>query len=147
MEEGKPEGIVAVLAMRVFLDTNVLVSNFMWGGICAQVVEETIAGHTLVTGEAVLDELERVLTEKFDVPTDEISQYISILRHYHIEPQPEQPYEIPIDDPSDPWILASPVNAEANFLVTGDKPFRSADSHVDELLIRSPREFLEMVGE
>ena len=130
--------------MRVFLDTNVLISNFMWGGVCAQVVEVAVSGHSVVTGEFVLEETKRVLFEKFSVPNQEIQEYTSVFRRYHVEPHAENPYEIPIDDPSDPWILAAAVNAEAQVLVTGDKPFQSANPHVGELLICSPKEFLNM---
>jgi len=119
----------------------------MWGGVCAQVVEVTVSGHSVMTGEFVLKETQGVLSEKFSVPNQEIQEYTSVFRRYHVEPHAEDPYEIPIDDPSDPWILAAAVNAEADILVTGDKPFQSADSHVDELQICSPRKFLEIVGE
>lgn len=133
--------------MKVFLDTNVLVSDFMWGGVCEEVVEVVFAGHDPITGEAVLDEFKGVLTDKFDVPAETSQDYTSIFRHHHVEPRADEPYEIPIDDPKDPWILAAAVDAGADILVTGDKPFQSADSHVDELRICSPREFLEMIGE
>jgi len=105
-----------------------------------------VSGHSVMTGEFVLEETQGVLSEKFSVPNQEIQEYTSVFRCYHVEPHAEDPYEIPIDDPSDPWILAAAVNAEADVLVTGDKPFQSTDSHVDELRICSPREFLETVG-
>lgn len=133
--------------MKVFLDTNVLISNFMWGGVCAKVVERVLTGHRVMTGELVLEEIERVLSDKFDVPSSTVREYTAIFRHYHVEPRADHPYDLPIDDPSDPWILAEAVNAGADVLVTGDKSFRSADTHVDELLLCTPREFLEFVAD
>ena len=56
----------------------------------------------------------------------------------------DKPYETPIDDTNDPCTFAAAVNAEAQVLVTGDKSFQSANPHVGELLISSPRGFLEM---
>jgi predicted nucleic acid-binding protein len=54
--------------LRVFLDTNVLVSSFTTRGICADVVTVVVAEHQLVLGETVLVELTRVLAEKMKVP-------------------------------------------------------------------------------
>jgi len=47
--------------VRVFLDTNVLVSAFATRGVCADLVRFVLAEHTLVTSEVVLRELRRVL--------------------------------------------------------------------------------------
>jgi len=46
--------------MRVFLDTNVLVSGFATRGLSADVVRLLSAKHELLTGEVVLKETRRV---------------------------------------------------------------------------------------
>lgn len=130
--------------MRVFLDTNVLVSNLLFGGVCAEVVEIVLRHHTSVTGDYVIREAKGVLADRFGVPESLIEEYLDRFRRHHIEPLPEAPYKLPISDLDDPWIVASAVNARADLLVTGDKPLRSADDQVPELRIISPREFLEL---
>ncbi len=47
--------------MRVFLDTNVLVSAFATRGLSADVFRRALAEHMLLTGEVVLRDLRLVL--------------------------------------------------------------------------------------
>ena len=44
--------------MKVFLDTNVLVSGFTARGLCADVIRLVLAEHELITGEVILIEIE-----------------------------------------------------------------------------------------
>mgnify|MGYP002814035003 CR=1 FL=1 len=55
--------------MRVFLDTNVLVSAFATRGMCADVLRVVLAEHTLITREVVLRELSRVLRTRIGMPS------------------------------------------------------------------------------
>ena len=55
--------------MRLLLDTNVLVSAVLFGGLPEGLVEQAFRGeYELVTNEAVLDEFEEVLRESFARP-------------------------------------------------------------------------------
>ena len=65
--------------MRVFLDTNVLASAAATRGLCVDVSREVFASHELVISEYVIEELERVLTEKFNVPRDVREEYVWLL--------------------------------------------------------------------
>ena len=47
--------------MRVFFDTNVLVSAFLARGLCADLLRLVLTEHTLVTSEVVLAGLESML--------------------------------------------------------------------------------------
>ena len=47
--------------MKVFLDTNVLVSGLATRGLCADVIRLVLAEHELIAGEVALKEVERVL--------------------------------------------------------------------------------------
>ena len=50
--------------MRVFLDTNVLVSAVATRGLCADVLREILVSHQLVISSPLIDELENVLHAK-----------------------------------------------------------------------------------
>jgi predicted nucleic acid-binding protein len=56
--------------LRIFLDTNVLVSAFGTRGLCADVVRHVVAQHEFETGEVVLAELRRVLRSKIGLPAE-----------------------------------------------------------------------------
>ena len=51
--------------MKVFLDTNVLVSAFTARGLCADLVRLLLAEHEVMTGEVNFVELRRVLVDRF----------------------------------------------------------------------------------
>ena len=56
--------------MRVFLDTNVVVSAVGTRGLCADVFQAVLAEHDLVVGQTVLAELHRVFPEKMRLSLD-----------------------------------------------------------------------------
>ena len=141
--------------MRVFLDTNVLVSAFATRGLSADVVRLLLAEHELRTGEVVLEETRRVLTEKFGVPNEKVDQIERLLRRRHVEPvpDPESPASEPpveVQDPDDEIVLASAIAAEAEILITGDKDLLDVAGPVENLegmslRIMTPRTFWEEV--
>ncbi|PQJ26889.1 putative toxin-antitoxin system toxin component, PIN family [Salinibacter sp. 10B] len=131
--------------MRVFLDTNVLVSGFATRGLSADVVRLLLAEHELVTSEVVLEETRRVLTEKFGVPGDKADQIESLLRRRHVEPVPDSEPPVEIRDPDDEIVLASAIAAEAEILITGDKDLLDIADQVDAVRIMTPRTFWEEV--
>ncbi len=56
--------------MRVYLDTNVVVSAVATRGLCADVLQAIVAEHELVVGEAMLSELRRILAQKLGLPKE-----------------------------------------------------------------------------
>ena len=52
--------------MKIFADTNVLVSAFTARGLCADLLEIILADHQLMKEEFVVEELQRVLVTKVD---------------------------------------------------------------------------------
>ncbi|MBV8207073.1 MAG: putative toxin-antitoxin system toxin component, PIN family [Acidobacteria bacterium] len=106
--------------MRVFFDTNVLVSAVISRGISAELFELVLADHQFITGEVNLTELRRILLQRFRAEADSVRQLEKLLRQETIIPKPDQANEI-VRDPDDTWVLASAVAAGADILVTGDK--------------------------
>jgi len=130
--------------MKIFADTNVLVSAFTARGLCADLLEIILADHQLMTGEFVLQELQRVLTTKLKVPERKVSEVLQFLRNHHIEPIPDKPSEVKVRDEDDRWVLESAIRAEADILVTGDKDLVAISKQVSQLKIVTPRKFWEL---
>ena len=132
--------------MRVFLDTNVLVSSFMTRGICADVVTVVVAEHQLVLGETVLAELTRVLSEKMKVSPPMIKEAESFLRQegavvsHGFEP------DVDLRDPDDLPVLAEALEGLAEVLVTGDRDLLEL-AHNLPISILSPRGFWKRLQE
>lgn len=131
--------------MKIFADTNVLVSAFSARGLCADLLEIILADHQLITGEIVLNELERVLLKILNVPQKKVAQTLLFLRKHQIEPIPDKPSEVKVRDEDDRWVLESALKAKADILVTGDKDLLVISNHVPQLKIITPRSFWELL--
>lgn len=106
--------------MRVFFDTNVLVSAYTARGMSADLLRLVLAEHELLTGEVNLTEFRRVLRQRFLVPLREIVAVERDLRQHTVAPKPTCPVGPKVRDPDDQPVLASAIVAEADILVTGD---------------------------
>jgi uncharacterized protein len=131
--------------VRIFLDTNVLVSAHVARGLCADLTRRVLAEHVLLVGEVVLVELRRVLKNRLHVPDELMAQVERDLRRETVVPKPHAPSDLPIRDPSDRWIVASAVAGKADILVTGDQDLLAAAGEAP-LPILSPRAAWEMLG-
>ena len=107
--------------MRVFFDTNVLVSAFLARGLCADLLRLVLSEHTLVSSEVVLAELRDVLSRKGRLPLAQIEAIEAFLRDQPVAPRPATILELDLVDADDEWVLASAVLAEADLFVTGDQ--------------------------
>ncbi len=107
--------------MRVFLDTNVLISAFAARGLCADLMRLLLAEHEVVTGEVNLTELRRVLVQRFKAAKSQADLAESLLRDQTIVPKPAALLSLKLRDPDDAWVLASAVAGGADMLVTGDQ--------------------------
>ena len=130
--------------MRVFLDTNVLVSAFATRGICADVLRVAITEHSLVTGEVVLRELGRVLRKRIGLPPGAINEIDEFLREHEVAPRPATRAAIPKRDPDDQWVLASAIESRVDVLVTGDRDLLDIASDAP-IKIVDPRGFWNLV--
>lgn len=126
--------------MRVFLDTNVLVSAVGTRGLCADLLRVVVAEHDLVIGEVVLEELRRVLKVKFRVPDERITEVVELFRAYELVPRPDAPDPVTVRDAADRWILASARAANVDVLITGDADLLETSTDLPFRLL-SPREF------
>lgn len=126
--------------MRVFLDTNVVVSGFTTRGLCADLVREVLAQHTLITSEHILAETKDVLLNRFGVLRDTVTEIIALLRRQEIAGLPDPLPAIKIRDPEDLAVVAPAIGSHVDFLVTGDKDITSL-AHLQQVRIATPREF------
>jgi uncharacterized protein len=106
--------------VKVFLDTNVLVSAFVSRGLCADLLRAVLSTHELIVGDVVLLELREALAGRVGVPLPMIDEIEGFLRGYPVVPRPANHLALALRDPDDEWIVASAVAGEAEVLITGD---------------------------
>ena len=129
--------------MRVFLDTNVLVTAFTTRGLSADVLRLVLVEHELMTGEFSLEEFRRVLRTRMGAPDALIDEAEQLLPEQEVVPRPATPSSLEIRDPDDAWVLASAVAGEADVLVTGGHDLLILGEEAP-LRILSPRGFWEL---
>jgi putative PIN family toxin of toxin-antitoxin system len=127
--------------VKVFLDTNVLVSGFATRGLCADVIRLVLAEHEFITADVVLNELKRVLKHKIQLPGEQIQEILAFLESQTVQPKPISPPSIPVRDEDDRWVLSSALAAKADVFVTGDKDLLDVANEVSGLTILDPRGF------
>jgi len=128
--------------VRVFLDTNVLVSAFASRGLCADLLELVLLEHDLIVGENVLRELARALRDKVKLPatrSTEIADYVS--GEAALVVGKVKPVTAKIDS-DDALVLAEAVAGQAELFVTGDAALLKLATF-EGLPLVSPRQFWE----
>lgn len=109
--------------MRVVLDTNVLISAFVFpGGVPEQVYRGVLDGRiTLVTSPPLLSELGRILTEKFRWEPSYTEEVVAQLVRIGVVVDPGEEIEDITDDPADNRVLEAAAAGHADVIVSGDR--------------------------
>jgi putative PIN family toxin of toxin-antitoxin system len=130
--------------VRVFFDTNVLVSAFATRGLCADVLRQALVEHEVVTGEIDIKELRQVLPTQLGLPKRAVDEVEGFLRSQDVVAVPEELPDIAFRDNTDLKVLATAIAAKADVLVTGDRDFLDIAS---ELPLRAldPRGFWNLL--
>ena len=125
--------------MKVFLDTNVLASGIATRGLCSELLESVIHDHEPLTCKPVLQELERVLTEKLRMPETVVAGFLVLLKAEGTVVESRKNPSLPIKDTDDIPILACAIAGKADVFVTGDKDLLELRK-IEDLAVVSPRE-------
>lgn len=137
--------------MRAVIDTNVLLSGFLWRGAPHELLEQVRNGNlTLISSPALLAELADVISRpKFDAilmrsntsrnrTLDELHQLVEV-----IEPPPlPQPV---CRDADDDAVLATAIAEQADLIVSGDDDLLSLKTH-QGIHIITPTEAVQRVN-
>ena len=130
--------------MRIFLDTNVLVSAFPARGLCSDLFEVVLLQHELAISRTVLRELEKALRQKVKLPARDSAAIIDFLIDQALQLS-ESPRPIPAPvDADDAIVLGDAIAGRAEVFVTGDAKVLAL-GQIEDLKIVSPRAFWEML--
>ena len=129
--------------MRVVFDTNILISAYIFAGICKMIVDHCIDNHDIeiVLSKAILDEFNFVLVDKFRYSDEEARVTIEtvVLASEIVEPTT---FDTQIcRDPDDDAILGTAVAGNADCIVTGDSDLLVLEQFKGVDII-SPSEFV-----
>jgi putative PIN family toxin of toxin-antitoxin system len=104
------------------LDTNILVSALFWDGNERKLLKSCRRReHQLIMSPQILDELTRVLEDKFELPIDKVNQYCEEILLMSELVLPHGGIDIIKEDPTDNLIIETALLGKAAKIVTGDK--------------------------
>ena len=132
--------------LKVVLDTNILVSAWLWEGNESKIVELIENGLVIgYTSPLLIREFEKVMNyPKFRLSEEEIASatgyYQIILRTI----EPKTMVNIIRDDPEDNRVLDCALSAKANAIITGDKHLLAL-GRFKNIKILTSTEFLRLV--
>lgn len=127
---------------RVVLDTNVLVSSFLFGGnprdVLFKVITKGIVG---VTSPVLLAELIDTLGKKFEISQSDLRLVEAEMRDNFEIVYPAKEIFV-VRDVGDNKVLEAAIEGKCDFIVTGDKDLLSLKEY-GKIRIVSASEFLE----
>lgn len=130
--------------IKVVLDTNILISAILFGGKPRLILELAFRGEIQVcVSEPILEELKGVLRRpKFDFSAEVVQTILTELTGLADFIYPSKKIEVAAEDPDDNRIMECALEAQADYIITGDSHLLSLMSFKDILII-TPDKFLE----
>jgi len=130
--------------LKVFLDTNVLVSAFISRGLSAEIFRLIIKEHDLVIGDIILEEFQRILLKKFSMPRSQVRDILNYLDTFEKCKYSGEESPLELIDKDDEKVLALAIKSNSDVLVTGDKDLLDIRENVNQKIL-NPREFLQLI--
>lgn len=132
--------------MKVVVDTNVLVSGLLFGGVPGQILAAWATGaFVLVVSPSILDEYRRVGRElakgrpALDAALDALLAVIAV----HATVVDARPLDVRVSaDPDDEQFLAAALAGDASWIVSGDKHLLAV-SGWSGITVLKPRAFVD----
>lgn len=131
--------------MRVLLDSNVWLAVLSRRGFCRRLWRRIKKGCVVFSGEWIVGEVEEKMRLKFRATARDAARYARYVRG---ATQPSMLVSSPPNvsrDPGDDAVLALAVEANCEFIVTGDKDLLTLDGH-EGIRIVTPRMFANLQG-
>lgn len=126
--------------MKVILDTNVLISAFVFQGFAAKIFDHCVINESIVLSPWIVAELKDKLKNKFAIEEIVIKSILDLIEEKVSVIKPENPIPTVCRDKDDNYILQIAAFVQADAIITGDKDLLVLESF-HHIPILSPRDF------
>lgn len=132
--------------VRVTADTNIYISALNFGGKPLEILNAARQGNIdLVISQPILDEVTRVLRNRFHWPEHDMTVLKQDLGSFTTWVEPETILTVITDDPSDNRILECAAASSSHCIVSGDAHLLKLVKY-EGIRLLSPSQFLEDYG-
>ena len=126
--------------MKILLDTNVLLSAFITGGRCAELIEDAVHAHELYYTEFIAEEMRGKLRKKFKTSDAVALEAAEFLRRFFRRGETAVNVEAVCRDPDDDQVLADAAANHIEVVVTGDQDLLTLKEHRGVRML-SPKDY------
>ena len=127
--------------MKIFLDTNVIISAFITHGHATELLEYCLINHKIYTSDFIIEEVKKNLKDNFEYSDNEIGEVINFVKSNFINVGKHKKLNKIISrDADDDNVLAAAVFKKVDCIVTGDKDLLTIGKYKN-IKILSPRDF------
>lgn len=131
--------------MRIVVDTNVIVSALVFGGLPRRVFEAVESGACkFYYSTEIESETRRVLRDKFGWDEQRLDRYLPVLWGLGEQVMPRRRVNAVNEDPDDNRILECALASGADVIVSGDSHLLRLTAF-EGIAILTPREFLSVL--
>lgn len=129
--------------MKILLDTNVLISAFVFGGTAGRLLETLLSSdHELYVSEYIDQEFKEKLIQKWPAKADKVYDLYRSLSFYFCESTSEKLGNL--RDEKDIPVLSDALYHHIDVILTGDKDFLEAN--LDKPMIMTPAMLYEYLS-
>ena len=105
--------------MKFVLDSSVLIAvSISRAGVCAELFEDVLTHHEIITSDLILDEISGKLREKFQVPKAEIAELCRFLRGAATVVEPAEIDPSACRDSADVAVLGTAIAGMGDLLIS-----------------------------
>lgn len=134
--------------MRVVLDTNILISAFVFpGGAPEDVVRAALERRVeMVTSPTLLAEFARVLAAKFGWDDEHVEEAVALVARNAVVVRPTERIRVVRDDPADDRVLEAAAAGHADAIVSGDRHLLRLGAW-EGIVIRRAADLVDMLAD
>ncbi|MCM0606841.1 MAG: putative toxin-antitoxin system toxin component, PIN family [Xanthomonadaceae bacterium] len=133
--------------IRAVIDTNIVVSGLLFGGVPLKLLKAAIGGHFIyVTSPVLIEEAERVLSSnKFGLLKQEIKSLTAPLFEVAEIVIPTETLHVIDRCPADNRVLECAVEGDCQMIVSGDRRDLLSLKQYEDVRIVTARQFLDQL--